>query len=66
MRRKIVVAVLAAALVGVVGAEGIIKARNANLPKGVITIEEVDAVTVTASPAIDADGEQLAASKTSM
>lgn len=50
MRRKAVIAaVLAAALVGVVGAEGIIKARQAALPKGVITIEEVDSVVVEAS-----------------
>ena len=49
MRRKVVVAVLAAALVGVVGAEGIIKAREATLPKGKVTVEEIDSVVVTAS-----------------
>ncbi len=49
MRRKVVVAVLAAALVGAVGAEGIIKAREASLPKGKVTVEEVESVVVTAS-----------------
>ncbi|HEY3697981.1 MAG TPA: hypothetical protein VGK97_01530 [Spongiibacteraceae bacterium] len=49
MRRIAVVAVLAAALVGAVGAESIIKARQANLPKGTITVEEVDSVVVEAS-----------------
>jgi len=49
MRRLAVVAVLAAALVGAVGAENIIKARQAALPHGVITVEEVDNVTVEAS-----------------
>ena len=57
MRRKVVVAaVLAAALVGVVGAEGIIKARAAALPRGIITVEEVDSVVVEASRV---DSEQL-------
>ncbi|MFT3929067.1 MAG: hypothetical protein QM709_02115 [Spongiibacteraceae bacterium] len=49
MRRKVAVAVLTAALVGVVGAEGILKAREASLPKGKITVEEVEVVTVTAN-----------------
>lgn len=49
MRRLAVVAVLAAALVGAVGAENIIKARQAALPHGVITVEDIDTVTVEAS-----------------
>ena len=50
MRRKAVVAaVLAAALVGAVGAEGIFKAREAALPKGTVTVEEVEAVVVEAN-----------------
>ncbi len=57
MRRKAVIAaVLAAALVGAVGAEGIIKARHAALPKGTITVEEVDSVVVEANRL---DSEQL-------
>ena len=59
MRRKAVIAaVLAAALVGVVGAEGIFKAREAALPKGTITVEEVDSVIVEASR-VDSAAEQL-------
>lgn len=49
MRRKVVVAVLAAALVGAVGAESILKAREASLPKGRVIVEEVESVTVTAT-----------------
>lgn len=50
MRRKAVIAVvLAAALVGVVGAEGILKARDATLPKGTVTVEAVESVVVEAS-----------------
>lgn len=50
MRRKAVIAVvLAAALVGVVGAEGILKARDAALPKGTVTVEAVESVVVEAS-----------------
>jgi hypothetical protein len=50
MRRKAVIAaVLAATLVGVVGAEGIFKAREAALPKGSVTVEEVESVVVEAS-----------------
>jgi hypothetical protein len=59
MRRKVAAAVLAAALVGVVGAEGIFKAREAFLPKGKITVEEVDSVVVTAR--LDSANEQLPA-----
>ena len=44
MRRNVVVAVLTAALVGVVGAEGIMKARDAALPKGTVTVEQVFSV----------------------
>lgn len=58
MRRKVVAAVLAAALVGVVGAESIIKAREATLPKGKVTVEEVESVVVTASR-LDSVSEQL-------
>ena len=58
MRRKVVVAVLAAALVGVVGAEGIFKAREAALPKGTVIVEEVESVTVTANR-LDSASEQL-------
>ncbi len=57
MRRKIVVAVLAAALVGVVGAEGILKARDAALPKGSVTVEEVESVVVEASRLDSAVGQ---------
>jgi hypothetical protein len=57
MRRKVAIVVLAAALVGVVGAEGIIKAREAALPKGIITVEEVDSVVVEAS--VSREAEQL-------
>ncbi len=50
MRRKVAVAaVLAAALVGVVGADSIIKAREAALPQAKIIVEDVDSVVVTAS-----------------
>lgn len=49
MRRAAVVAVLVSALVGAVGAEAMIKARSAALPKATITVEEVDSVTVEAS-----------------
>lgn len=57
MRRKsVIAAVLAVALVGVVGAEGILKAREAALPKGTVTVEEVDSVVVEASRL---DSEQL-------
>ncbi len=58
MRRKLVVAVLAAALVGVVGAEGILKAREAALPKGTVTVEEVESVVVEANR-LDSNAEQL-------
>jgi hypothetical protein len=58
MRRNVVVAILAAALVGVVGAEGIIKAREATLPRGKVTVEEVESVTVTA-PRLNGADEQL-------
>lgn len=58
MRRKVVVAVLAAALVGAVGAESILKAREASLPKGRVIVEEVESVTVTATRL---DSEQPAA-----
>lgn len=58
MRRKVAVAVLAAALVGVVGAESIIKAREAALPQGKVTVEEVESVVVTASR-LDSASEQL-------
>lgn len=58
MRRNVVVAVLAAALVGVVGAEGIIKAREAALPKGTVTVEVLDSVVVEASR-LDNTTEQL-------
>ena len=56
MRRIAVVAVLTAALVGAVGAESIIKARQAALPKGTITVEEVDSVAVEASQLDSTDG----------
>lgn len=49
MRRVAATAVLVAALVGVVGAESALKARNAALPHGTITVEEVDSVTVEAA-----------------
>ncbi len=49
MRRKAVAAVLAAALVGAVGAESILKAREASLPKGRVIVEEMESVTVTAT-----------------
>lgn len=49
MRRAAAVAVLVSSLVGAVGAEAMIKARSAALPKATITVEEVDSVTVEAS-----------------
>lgn len=60
MRRKVVAAVLAAALVGVVGAESILKAREASLPKGRVIVEEVESVTVTATR-LDSTDEQTSA-----
>lgn len=48
MRRAVVVAVLVSALVGVVGAESIIKAKNAALPKGSVSVEEIETVMVEA------------------
>lgn len=51
MRRAAVVAILVSALVGVVGAESIIKAKSA-LPKGNVSVEEIETVMVEA-PAID-------------
>lgn len=56
MRRKVAVAVLTAALVGIVGAESIFKARETTLPKAEIIVEEVDSITVTAS--LDSVSEQ--------
>lgn len=66
MRRKLVVAVLAAALVGVVGAEGIIKAREATLPKGSVTVEEVESVVVEASRLDSATTQQSTIASTTM
>lgn len=60
MRRKVVAAVLTAALVGVVGAESILKAREAALPKGRVIVEEVESVTVTATR-LDNAADQLPA-----
>lgn len=65
MRRKVVVAVLAAALVGAVGAEGILKAREASLPKGRVIVEEVESVTVTATR-LSADEQPSAIAVASM
>jgi hypothetical protein len=49
MRRVAVVAVLVSVLAGAVGAESVIKAaHNANLPKGSITVEEVQTVVAVA------------------
>ncbi|MDB6061899.1 MAG: hypothetical protein JWM78_2002 [Verrucomicrobiaceae bacterium] len=55
MRRVAVVAVLVSALVGVVGAESVIKAKNSSLPKGSVVVEEVETVMVeaTALKAVD-------------
>lgn len=67
MRRKVVViAVLAAALVGVVGAESILKAREAALPKARVIIEEVDSITVTASRLDDTNEQSPAVAVASM
>lgn len=66
MRRKVVAAVLAAALVGVVGAESILKAREASLPKGQVIVEEVESVTVTASRLYGADEQPSAIAVASM
>lgn len=66
MRRKVVVAVLAAALVGVVGAESILKAREASLPKGRVIVEEVETVTVTASRLDSSDDQSSAIAVASM
>jgi hypothetical protein len=49
MRRLVVVAALVSVLAGAVGAESVIKAvQNANLPKGSITVEEVQTVVTEA------------------
>lgn len=53
MRRAAVVAVLVSALVGIVGAESVIKAKNASLPKASVTVEEVETVMVEASAVND-------------
>jgi hypothetical protein len=65
MRRAAVVAVLVSALVGVVGAESIIKAKNAALPKGSITVEEIETVMAEAPALKDAANVTLATDKTS-
>ena len=62
MRRAAVVAILVSALVGVVGAESIIKAKHAALPKGSVTVEEIETVTVTA-PALDTESVALTANR---
>src|SRR5690606_29873968 len=49
MRRVVLAAVFVSALVGVVGADSIIKAKNAGLPYGSITTEEIETVMVEAS-----------------
>jgi hypothetical protein len=59
MRRAVVVAVLVSALVGVVGAESLIKAQRATLPHGNITVEEVETVMVEA-PALNAADSAVA------
>lgn len=59
MRRAIVVAVLVSALVGVVGAESVIKAQRAALPHGNVTVEEVETVMVEA-PAFNATDSVVA------
>ena len=49
MRRLAVVAALVSVLAGAVGAESAIKAvQNANLPKGSVTVEEVQTVVTEA------------------
>ncbi len=50
MRRVAVVAILVSALVGAVGAESLIKAaQDAHLPRGSITVEEVQTVVAEAT-----------------
>ncbi len=65
MRHAVVVAVLVSALVGVVGAESIIKAKNAALPKGNVTVEEIETVMAEAPALTGADSAILAAGKPS-
>jgi hypothetical protein len=65
MRRAVVVAVLVSALVGVVGAESIIKAKNATLPKGSISVEEIETVMVQAPALNGAENAAMAAGKPS-
>lgn len=49
MRRVAAVVALVSVLAGAVGAEGVIKAvQNANLPKGTVTVQEVQTVVVEA------------------
>jgi hypothetical protein len=49
MRRVAVVAILVSVLAGAVGAESAIKAvNNAHLPKGSVTVEEVQTVVAVA------------------
>lgn len=61
MRRAAVAAILVSALVGVVGAESIIKAKHAALPKGSVTVEEVETVMVEAPTLNGVDATALAA-----
>lgn len=50
MRRVAAVVALVSVLAGAVGAESVFKAvQNANLPKGSVTVEEVQTVVVEAS-----------------
>lgn len=63
MRRAVVVAVLVSALVGVVGAESVIKAQRAALPHGNVTVEEVETVMVEAPALKAADSAVQVAAK---
>ncbi|HSB96187.1 MAG TPA: hypothetical protein VLC91_07055 [Spongiibacteraceae bacterium] len=60
MRRIAVVAMLVSVLAGAVGAEGVIKAvQNSNLPKGSVTVEEIQTVVAEAEVLSSADNEAL-------
>lgn len=61
MRRAAVVAILVSALVGAVGAESIIKAKHAALPKGSVTVEEIETVMVEAPALNGVDNTALTA-----
>jgi hypothetical protein len=60
MRRIAVVAMLVSVLAGAVGAESVIKAvQNSQLPKGSVTVEEIETVLAEAKVLSSADNDTL-------